>query len=229
MADNWTDRLSEYLDGELDQSTSVDLEAHLANCAECSATLEQLRAVAKRAAALEDRLPQSDLWSGISSRIKQADQGREQVVDIGKKAGPGRRISFTVPQLLAAAIALMAVSTVSVWLVVSSDRDGSSNAIAESTLENQSAVQLAAFDDPDYDAAVAALILALEAGRDRLDEETIAVLERSLETIDQAIEEARSALLADPSNPYLNRHLSATMHKKVRLLRQVVQLAFSES
>ncbi|PYP99161.1 MAG: hypothetical protein DMD34_00150, partial [Gemmatimonadetes bacterium] len=40
MKDQWTDRLSEYLDGELAGSERTALEAHLASCGNCRATLE---------------------------------------------------------------------------------------------------------------------------------------------------------------------------------------------
>ena len=43
MSDVWTDRLSEYLDDELPPGERVALEGHLAQCAECSATLADLR------------------------------------------------------------------------------------------------------------------------------------------------------------------------------------------
>jgi len=45
MSDVWTDRLSEYLDDELPPGERAALEGHLAQCAECSATLADLRRV----------------------------------------------------------------------------------------------------------------------------------------------------------------------------------------
>src|SRR6185369_9615038 len=45
MSDVWTDRLSEYLDDELPPRERATLEVHLAQCAECSATLADLRRV----------------------------------------------------------------------------------------------------------------------------------------------------------------------------------------
>src|SRR2546422_667922 len=41
--DNWTDRLSEYLDGTLAVGERAALEAHLVDCAACAATLEELQ------------------------------------------------------------------------------------------------------------------------------------------------------------------------------------------
>jgi anti-sigma factor RsiW len=50
-------RLSEYLDGELDNAERVALEAHLATCGQCYATLGELRQVIARAQALQDTPP----------------------------------------------------------------------------------------------------------------------------------------------------------------------------
>ena len=49
MSDQWTDRLSEYLDGELKGSERALLEAHLERCDDCQETLAGLRRVVMRA------------------------------------------------------------------------------------------------------------------------------------------------------------------------------------
>ena len=45
---HWTDRLSDYLDGELPPAERNSLEAHLETCAECARVLEELRTVVSR-------------------------------------------------------------------------------------------------------------------------------------------------------------------------------------
>src|SRR5260370_8076247 len=69
MNDRWTDRLSEYVDGELGVADARALEAHLASCGDCRATLEALRRVVARARALDDRAPEADLWPEGVTRI----------------------------------------------------------------------------------------------------------------------------------------------------------------
>jgi hypothetical protein len=229
MADVWTDRLSDHIDGELSEADTNSLEKHLATCAECCDTMEQLRAVASRAAGLENREPETDLWGGIAARIKQGATDDSDVVDITRVAKTRRRISFSVPQLLAAGIALMFVSAGTVWLALSDTGDVGGNIVAEAPVLAEAQMLLASFDDPGYDAAVAELERLLAAGRDRLDPATVTVLEQSLATINQAISEARVALQNDPTNHYLNEHLSQTMHQKVRLLRQAARLATAAS
>jgi tetratricopeptide (TPR) repeat protein len=83
------------------------------------------------------------------------------------------------------------------------------------------------FGDADYDEAVADLEKALDAGRSRLDPETVRILEENLRAIDQAIDQARKALRADPANAYLNNHFAASRNRKLALLRRASALALA--
>lgn len=67
--DTWRDRLSEYLDGDLDAADRAALDEHLDRCDDCRATLAELRELVSRARHLEDRPPPRNLWDGISERI----------------------------------------------------------------------------------------------------------------------------------------------------------------
>jgi hypothetical protein len=51
------------------------------------------------------------------------------------------------------------------------------------------------------------------------------VIERNLQTIDEAIRQARQALEDDPANPYLNSYLVDSRRRKLDLLRRATQLA----
>ena len=44
MSTHWTDRLSDYQDGELSPAENAACEAHLAECDACTADLAQMRA-----------------------------------------------------------------------------------------------------------------------------------------------------------------------------------------
>jgi hypothetical protein len=68
----------------------------------------------------------------------------------------------------------------------------------------------------------------LAAGRSRLDPETVRILEDNLRTIDQAIEQSRRALRADPNNVYLNGHFAASRNRKLALLRRASALAMAQ-
>lgn len=221
MHELWRNRLSEYLDGDLTPGESEELEHHLTECEECRSTVEELRQVVTRARGLEDTEPDRDLWAGIVDRIE-----APAVVPLAERR-KRRRVSFSVPQLLAAGITLILVSAGTVWLSLGPRSAPSAVTRAPVASVGEPAAVLAAM--PGFDAAVADLQLVLEERRDMLDPATVRVLEESLALIDSAIEEALEALEHDPANAYLNQHLAESMRRKVRLLRQAATIATAAS
>jgi tetratricopeptide (TPR) repeat protein len=215
MSDNWTHRLSEYLDGDLPASERPALEAHLQGCGDCRATLAQLRRVVARAQALDDRPPTADLWPAIARHVG--------VVSLDARRAR-RRVSFTVPQLAAAAIALALLSAGSAWLL--GRRPTTTQTAQSATTPSPILSSVGTYEaNPRYAAAVASLERVLAQGRSRLDTATVRVIEKNLGIIDRAIRDAQSALAADPANSYLNLHLAQEMRRKLELLRQAAALA----
>jgi hypothetical protein len=235
MADQFTDLLSDYLDGEelsLDERRRI--EAHLAECAECRATLEDLRDVRTQAATLVDTPPDVDLWPGVAARIaggaEQAERSPQKSA-VPPMRSAARRISFTIPQLVAAGLALMLLSGGTVWLA---RMGGPGTDFEPITAKDRSGdppprdVRVGAVD-AYYDQAIAELQRTLNDGRSRLDPETLQVLEANLQAIDRAIEQCRSALAADPGSVYLSTHLADAQRRKLTLLRRATALAAAKS
>jgi anti-sigma factor RsiW len=220
MKDQWADRLSEYLDGELEAPERHTLEEHLAGCEACRATLEELRGVVARAGSLEDRSPAADLWPGIADRIGAA--GAERKAEARWRA---LRLTLTVPQLAAAAVALMAVSAGGVWLANSRQAPTPTVAARPAAGAGLRGVAPVSLAEGPYESAVRDLQRVLDEGRGRLDTATVRVLEQNLHLIDAAIAECRQALAADPASAYLNAHLADIMQQKLELLRQAARLA----
>ena len=220
MQDQWTDRLSEYVDGDLDEAQRSALESHLAGCDACRATLVELRRVVERARAMDERPPARDLWPGIAGRIGLPTD------DFAQRRAR-RRISFTVPQLIAAGVALIAVSAGTARLV--SNRASTPTTTAAAASSRLTAVQAALWNkaDSSADQEVDELRLALAEGQrsGQLNPVTIRKLERSLAVIDSAIAEAKRALALDPQSPYLNHHLADTMRRKLEFLREANRIA----
>jgi anti-sigma factor RsiW len=219
MNEHWTDRLSEYVDGELTQDELVACEAHLAACAECRAVTEDLRAVALTAAALPAGDPAPDLWPGILSAITPD----ARVIPIRSR----RPWYASMPGLAAAAAIIAVLSGGSVWLAML-PKPGAPVPSSVAMVTPQPSTTLtpaAARAEATYDAAVSDLRKVLDAGRGRLDSTTVHVLERNLAIIDSAVADAQRAVARDPQNAYLNAYLARTMRRKVDLLRQAASLA----
>ena len=215
MHDAWNDRLSEYLDGELTAAERGTLDAHLAACDGCRRDLEELRALTARARALPDSPPDADLWPGVAARI-----------GAGRSApGPrqARQFSFTLPQLVAAGLALMVLSGATVWVArLGGNRTDFPPVVATDVVP-------ANFADGAYEDAIADLQRTLEAGRSRLDEQTVQVLETNLAAIDRAIAQCRDALRHDPANVYLHTYLAESRARKLELLRHATAIVDKRS
>lgn len=232
MSDQWTDRLSEYLDDELPPDERAALEAHLRQCTACGAVLADLKRIVTRAHGLEDRLPDRDLWPGIAARIG-VGSGEVPAIDLGAERAR-RRWSFSLPQLIAAGLALMALSGGSAWLLhptggaaVAARRPAPTMPVV--TVGSADASARARIAGQSYAAAVSDLERVLDQNRGRLDSSTVRVIEHNLATIDSAIAQAQRALAADSSNVYLNSHLAETRQRKLELLRQAAALVSSVS
>ena len=317
MNDRWSDRLSAYLDDELDQAERSAIETHLAACDECAGALEALREVKSRARTLENRPPERDLWPGIEARLAAAGAGsmagdataavRAARAAHAAHAGvpddalaeahpvrvirPARRIDFSLPQALAAAAALVVLSAGAMWWAMratemrgaatgsgaagpvalhgagsgaapgaASSRDqaaanpqtsaatpatGNAQALGLTPSGGQPIATVASLGtssgprggdfsagsnasvgfDSSYDEAVAELQRTLEQHRTELDSSTVRIVEQNLAVIDRAILQARRALAADPSSPYLHQHLALQLKLKLDLLRRTADLA----
>ena len=222
MTDSWTDRLSEYVDDELDAETRTALEAHLATCAECRAIRAELERVVARARAVGYREPASDLWNPIEASIRTA----------APQAKRRRLVTFSWPGLAAAAAIIALVAGSFAWVIASNRASTGSSIAARDTLSpaaGTAAVGASALAVASYRDAAADLERALQAGRATLKPETMRIIEANLRTIDAAIAQTDSALRRDPGSAYLNQYLAATMQRKLKLLRRAVEITSARS
>jgi hypothetical protein len=192
--------------------------------------LEQDDILAQAIGQIRDERPSRDLWAGISTRM-----ALTHLPASSTPATPlttGRSITFSLPQLAMAASLLIAVASGLTYLAATR-----APATAASTNgpviqayglpddQNGGQVVQANFADAQFNAAVSDLEKILRDDRDRLDPRTVQIIERNLQAIDDAINEARAALNDDPANPYLNSHLADARRRKLDLLRHATSLA----
>lgn len=229
MNDHVTDHLSAYLDDELDAAGRAAVDAHVAACADCAATLDSLRRIVGHAATVtsHDAPPSGELWSGILDRIEcEAASASPRPLPFRQT----RRVSMAAWQLAAAAVLLIAVSGATAWFLrgATSGTTNGSGAVIQAEIEPTPAaddVRVVNFADAQYDAAVADLEQALQERRNDLNPRTVEILERNLRLIDAAIAQARQALQEDPANTYLNRHLVESRRRKLELLRRATSIS----
>jgi hypothetical protein len=191
-----------------------------------------------RAQTLTPVAPSPELWTAVASRISSGAGARPVTGQFGAR----RRFVFTWPELVAASIVLVLVSGL---MAMRFATKGLSNTTAGVQPPRETAspadtgvssgrgvgqtgsvdIVPASFDDSEYDQAVTDLQRALQSGRGQLDPVTVRVVEDNLAIIDQAVEDARRALAADPANADLGGYLLETRRRKLDLLRHAAALA----
>lgn len=84
------ERLGDYLEGALDDSTAAAIELHLSGCDACRALVADFERITRSAAALPELTPSHDLWPAIAQRIQ------APVADLGAHAAT-RRATHAAP------------------------------------------------------------------------------------------------------------------------------------
>ena len=207
--------LDDYADGLLAASAIDEVERHLADCAACRRSLDELRGLQQATRALPRGIaPERDLLPGIRDRI-----GRD-----------ARRASGPNWLRLAAVAASVFVLTSAVWVGLRSTAPGpdpAASAPGFSTAMLAADVNLAEFEaaETQYEEATAHLLELVEARGDELSPETRAVIEENLRIIDEAIDQVREALNDEPADTRNGHILNALYRQKVEFLWRVSRLS----
>jgi anti-sigma factor RsiW len=213
--DPWVDRLSEYLDGDLSARERLEIEAHLAGCAACTAVLRELGDVVARANRMRlDSPPTRDLWPGVSVRLRRPLRLAPWPLS---GASPLR---WAVPRLAAAA-ALVACCAALVWVVGGRLRPASTAPPVASAPVVAPAPPVPA--DREYETTVAELRRVVHA-RLTLDPHVVEVLEKNLAALDLAMSDYQDALSRQPGDAQLRSRLIGARDRKLELLRRAVSL-----
>jgi hypothetical protein len=100
-----TDRLTAYLDGELDAAASSAMRGHLRLCESCRLAAEDHAAIRDRLGELERPEPPAALWDGVLERLGQAE-----IAD-ARRSPWSRLLDRVRPHLVPAGLATAACAT----------------------------------------------------------------------------------------------------------------------
>ena len=201
-------RLNDYLDGALDAAEAERVRRHIGECESCAHEAEELAALKATVAGLPREIrPGRDLREDIWSEIARPRHTRTLW-------------SMRFP-LAAAAILLIAVTSVVTRALVTGTRDSQIGADYNNTIRFAS-------DDPrklqrEYSDKVQELEMILRKSRGALAPETVRIMEENLRIIDRAINEAQAALASDPNSEMLVDLLRSAYERKLELLRQAAR------
>ena len=210
--------LNDYCDGILAPAARAEAMRHLDSCDECRQTVARLRHTIGEAAASPATVePPAEAWTAIRAEIE-----RRKVVPLPPATAPSRRMPHV--RLVAAGLLLvLASSAVTALLMRRQDTPQIATGGPDTMVVPARVVALPASlvqMERGYLATVNELTTTLNASRAKLAPETVRAVERSLRIIDDAIAEAREALLRDPASDVLRGVWSKNYEQKVDLLRR---------
>jgi hypothetical protein len=210
--------VSDRLDGTLSDTQRAQLDAHLAGCAACREVARDLEQIHSGAASLPTLTPSRDLWSSIEARIEAPVASLES-----HRRSPFAR--WSTRQFAAAAAVLMAVTAGGTWFVAVRSAGSPTVPVATSPAPRTELVSVASEQGmAAYEGEIGALRNIIDTRRADLDSATVAVLEKNLKLIDQAIAESKAALAADPASTFLAEQVSRAYDTKLELLRAAAML-----
>ncbi len=212
--------LDDFVDGEATADERRQVEQHLTGCSECRGVVKETRALLAATETLARQIPPGrDLWPEIHAGVGGRPIGRSTAASVWR--APRTRWIGLAASLL---VAVLAGST-ALWLR-DSDRTPATGGPGGDAVPASHELP-ASFDEElrEYVEAAELLQASIRERGNRLSPETLAVLEKNLAIIDQAISEVHGVLASDPGDRGNALMLQAMHQQKVELLRRVSRLS----
>jgi anti-sigma factor RsiW len=218
--------ISEYVDEALDSAARAEVDRHLDTCEPCRRLVEDLREIRHIAASLDLREPPVRAWSQIERAIRLEAEHRSSM-SVSPRA-PGRGVRWTwlataAVLVLAAFIGLRYGGRPSITPAI-----GVSTATPPPVTGSSEAAQSVEADlreaETHYERAFRGLEQIATAEKGTLDPATAAALQKNFAVIDQAINESRAAVRAQPTSEPARDSLMENFKTKLGLLQDTVAL-----
>jgi len=219
--------LNEFVDGTLADAGRAEVERHLQSCADCRATVHDLRELAGAARTLAVREPPARVWTRLERAIRLESGPPSREDGFGSAAARLRASRYLWPALAAAAIVVLAVSMTLRFARPAARPAGAPAETADSTAAAADAQSVEAElrqASEHYEKAIRGLEQIARTEQGALDPQTAATLQKNLATIDQAITESRAALRSQPNSEPAQQSLIDNFKTKIALLQDTVAL-----
>lgn len=225
--DEWSELLSEHLDGSLSPEQALGMETHLRECDACTRLLGELSQVRDAARGLEDRPPARDLWPSIRGAIQPAVLEDTGGASPAQHRGWGlvrRRVTLSLAELSLAAALVTIAAGGAAWALRPLTRTAPAPTAGPSGAPASFAGTPVVQGPEGSSGDLEALRALLAQDRDRLSPRTVRILEKNLDLIDRAIRESTDALAQDPENPFLEEHLRRAYERRAEYLQEATAL-----
>jgi len=212
------ERLSEYLDDELDPVDRRRVDEHVSSCESCAGIARDLEAIRRAADSLTVIEPPARVFEAVAARL-----------DAPPSAPRWWQVAAAVIAVAAATYAVARIDRRAGELALHSS---DAPAVAAGNAPAVAAVEA----DGDqwrtvvtqYETAISTLEQSTTAESSSLDPHVAAALRHDLSLVDAAIEQSRAALQSDPDSAEARDSLSDALQRKVTVL-QATASAISET
>lgn len=215
--------LSEYVDRTLGRDELAQVARHLETCEACRQLVEDLREITRAAAALDPIVPPARVWGRIEEEIR-SDRARATNPGLRLRSGQGRGSRFAVSAswtwLAAAAVLVLAVF-IGVRFAPTMTPETGSGADAAAAEAVEAELEAA---EAHYQKAISGLERIASAENTTFDAGTAATLQKNLAVINEAIDESRAAVRAEPASQQAQHSLIENFKTKLALLQDTVAL-----
>ena len=219
--ERYLNAIHELVDGTLGPLRRAELELHLESCDGCRALAADLQEIARSARSLDVLEPPEHVWKSIAGRLR-TERGMTE-----PSGALGRHRSMA---MLAIAAALVLAVGASLFMLRKPVTPPQATATAQAPGEPASGN--AASEDPVQgvvkklavtETAFQDLVTASEA-TNTVDPKTAAALKKNLLVMNEAINETRKALDADPQNAPARASLYEVLKQKIQFLQETIAL-----
>jgi len=223
--EEFADQLASYLEHDLDDAARARLESHANRCPECGSLFADIRGLQAGAAKLPELAPSRDLWSGIAERIETpvVALNASGSMRSAQRSGGRWRAAWTG----LAAAGLVAVTATVTYELTSRSAPNTIAPVAVVPIKTESLTTVPVVNrsiEQNYEPEIARLRAIVKKRSAQIDPATVAVLEKNLAVIDDAIAQCKEALRADPNSRFLIESLNDALDSKVQLLRKATAL-----
>ena len=209
--ERYLNAIHELVDGTLGPIRRAELELHLEGCDGCRALAADLQEIARSARSLDVLEPPAHVWTSIAGRLR-TERGMT-----GPSGALGRHRSMAMLAIAAALVLAVGASPQSTATTQPTGEPASGNAASEDPVQGvvkKLAVTETAFQD---------LVTASEA-TNTVDPKTAAALKKNLLVMNEAINETRKALDADPQSAPARASLYEVLKQKIQFLQDTIAL-----
>ena len=219
--ERYLNAIHERVDGTLGPIRRAELELHLEGCDGCRALAADLQEIARSARSLDVLEPPEHVWKSIAGRLR-TERGMTE-----PSGALGRHRSMA---MLAVAAALLLAVGASLFMLRTPVPPPQTTATTQ--LAGEPASGDAASEDPVQgvvkklavtETAFQDLVNASEA-TNTVDPKTAAALKKNLLVMNEAINETRKALDADPQSAPARASLYEVLKQKIQFLQDTIAL-----